>query len=248
MMQIRYVKKVVLISSSTYLGFLSELGVGGAHPGGLNLTKKIFNTEQINKDSHILDVGCGTGQTAAYLSTCYGAKVTAMDINPVMIEKAKRRMEQYQLPVEVIQGTIEDFPLQDGTFDFIISESVLSFVNKPKALKEIFRLLKDGGRFIANELTVNKQLIPSDEEEIKQFYGLDSVLMETEWNTLFEKTGFKNREVLLQQNSMMQNDSVPEFQYSEHLDPEHYLIMLQHLNILTKYQGILDNRIFLCTK
>ncbi|GAA3329363.1 hypothetical protein GCM10020331_077120 [Ectobacillus funiculus] len=56
-----------------------------------------------------------------------------------------------------------------GDLIFIISESVLSFVNKPRALKEIFRLLKNGGRFIANELTMNKQLETTNEEEIKQF-------------------------------------------------------------------------------
>ncbi|MBB6445455.1 SAM-dependent methyltransferase [Bacillus benzoevorans] len=248
MMPIRSLKKVVLISSSTYLSFLSEMGVGGAHPGGLNLTKKIFNTEKVNGGSRILDVGCGTGQTAAYLASCYGAKVTAMDINPIMIEKAKSRMMQYQLPVEVVQGSIEDFPLQDGTFDYIISESVLAFVNKPKALNEIFRLLKNGGRLIANELTVNKQLTPSSEEEIKQFYGLDSIPMEADWITLFEKAGFQSIEVLKQNNYMLQNDSIPEFQYSEHLDPNLYFIMIQHLNILMKYQGILDNGVFLCTK
>ncbi|MEC1722053.1 class I SAM-dependent methyltransferase [Schinkia azotoformans] len=239
---------MVLISSSTYLDFLSKMGVGGAHPGGLNLTKEIFNGEKINSNSHILDVGCGTGQTAAYLAAHYGAKVTAMDINPIMIEKAKSRMKQYQLPVEVIQGSIEDFPLKDNTFDFILSESVLSFVNKPRALKEIFRLLKNGGRFIANELTINKPLNPSNEKEIKQFYGLDSLLGETDWIALFEQTGFKNIKVLMQKNSMFQNDSMPEFQYSKYIEPNLYTIMIQHLNILMKYQGILDNRIFLCTK
>ncbi|HHW38334.1 MAG TPA: class I SAM-dependent methyltransferase [Bacillales bacterium] len=224
------------------------MGVGGAHPGGLNLTKEIFYSEKISRASRILDVGCGTGQTAAYLAAHYGAKVTAMDINPIMIEKAKSRMMQYQLPVEVIRGSIEDFPLKDGTFDFILSESVLSFVNKPRALKEIFRLLKSGGRFIANELTTNNKLLSSNEEEIKQFYGLDSVLSETDWVDLLEQSGFKNIKALIQKSSMLQNDSTPEFQHSEYMDPGLYTVMIQHLNILVKYQGILDNRIFLCTR
>ena len=181
-------KKVILIGTSIYLDFLSKFGIGGAHPGGINLTKEIFKTEEINKTSHILDVGCGTGQTAAYLAARYGAKVTGMDINPIMIEKAKNRMTKYQLPVKIIQGSIEK-PVKGWEFDFIISESVLSFVNKPKSLKEIFRLLKNGGRFIANELTINKRL-ETNEEEIKQFYGLDSVLMEKEWIALFEADWF----------------------------------------------------------
>lgn len=239
---------MVPIDSSAYLDFLSKCGVGGAHPGGLSLTKKIFKTEKINENSHVLDVGCGTGQSAAYLAEHYKANVTAMDINPIMIEKAKSRMKKYQLPVNVIQGSIEDFPLKEGTFDFIISESVLSFVNKPKAIKEIFRLLKNGGRFIANELTINKKLNPVNEMEIKNFYGLDSVLGEADWITLFRQSGFKDIKIPLQKYSMVQNNSTPEFQYSKHIDPKLYRIMLQHFNLLMKYTGVLDYRVFLCTK
>ena len=239
---------MILIGRSIYLDFLSKFGVGGAHPGGIDLTKEILKTEEINKTSHILDVGCGTGQTAAYLAEQYGAKVTGMDINPIMVEKAKNRMRKYQLPVEIIQGSIEEFPVKDGKFDFIISESVLSFVNKPKALKEIFRLLKNGGRFIANELTTNKRLSPTIEEEIKQFYGLDSVLMEKNWITLFEQTGFKNIEIRMQKQSMLQYNPNPEFQYSEYIEPELYAVMYEHFNIIVKYDGVLGYRIFSCTK
>ena len=239
---------MILIDRSIYLDFLSKFGVGGAHPGGIGLTKEILKTEEINKTSRILDVGCGTGQTAAYLAEQYGAKVTGMDINPIMVEKAKNRMRKYQLPVEIIQGSIEKFPVKDGTFDFIISESVLSFVNKPKALKEIFRLLKSGGRFIANELTTNKRLSPTVEEEVKQFYGLDSVLMEKNWITLFEQTDFKNIKIRIQKQSMLQYNTNPEFQYSEYIEPELYAVMYQHFNILVKYEGVLGYRIFSCTK
>ena len=241
-------KKVVLIGESKYLDFLSKFGVGGAHPGGIDLTKDILKTEEINKTSHILDVGCGTGQTAAYLSKQYGAKVTGLDINPIMVEKAKNRMRQYQLPVEIMRGSIENFPVKDGTFDLIISESVLAFVNKPKALKEIFRLLKNGGRFIANELTANKHLSPIIGEEIKQFYGVDSILMEINWITLFEQTGFKNIKVRMQNQSLLQYNPNPEFQCSEYIEPELYTVMDEHFHLIVKYDGIMGYQVFTCTK
>ncbi|MEH6949589.1 methyltransferase domain-containing protein [Bacillus sp. JJ634] len=239
---------MILIGGSIYLDFLSKFGVGGAHPGGIGLTKEILKTEEINKTSRILDVGCGTGQTSAYLAEQYGAKVTGMDINSIMVEKAKSRMRKYELPVEIIQGSIEEFPLKDGEFDFIISESVLSFVNQPKALKEIFRLLKNGGRFIANELTTNKRLSPTIEEEVKQFYGLGSVLTEKNWITLFEQAGFKHINIRMQEQSMLQYNPNPEFQYSEYIEPELYSVMYEHFNIMAKYDGVLGYRIFSCTK
>ncbi|MGN4127865.1 class I SAM-dependent methyltransferase [Lysinibacillus sphaericus] len=223
---------------------MSKFGVGGAHPGGINLTKAIFKTEQVSKTSHILDVGCGTGQTAAFLANNYGAKVTGIDINSIMVAKAKKRIKKTRLPVTIMQGSIEKMPLPDRKFDFIIAESVLSFVNKPSAIKEIFRLLKDGGRFIANEFTINRQLEAKTEQEIKQFYGFDSFFMKKDWVALFEQVGFKN--IRIQKNKSI--SSVPEYQYSKDIEPEHYELMEKHYDLNLKYEGILDYRVYSCTK
>lgn len=239
---------MVLIETSLYLNFLSKFGIGGAHPGGMSLTKEIFENETINNNTRILDVGCGTGQTAAYLADQYGSKVTGIDINPIMVEKAKNRMKKNRVPVEIIQASIENIPLKDREFDLIISESVLAFVNKEKALKEIFRLLKNGGQFIANELVINKPLSSTEEEKVKHFYGIDSVLLEKDWIALFEQAGFENINIRLQDQSMFKNDLMPEFEYSEYIEPELYSVMYQHFNIMVKYEEILSYRIFSCTK
>lgn len=233
-----------LIQYSKYLELLSKLGIGGAHPGGINLTKKIFEKENINTTSQILDVGCGTGQTAAYLAYKYGAKVTGIDINATMVAKAKRRMKKKRLPVKIIHGPIEKIPLPDNLFDFIISESVLSFVNKPSALNEIFRLLKDGGRFIAIEPTINERLKEKEENEIKQFYGFDSLSMKKDWVALLKQAGFVH--IRIQKNTSI--DSVPDFHYSDDIEPELYEIMEKHFDIIFKYQGSLDYRVYSCTK
>ncbi|MBL5792479.1 class I SAM-dependent methyltransferase [Bacillus sporothermodurans] len=74
----------------SYQDTLAYYGVGGAHPGGLSLTKQIFHNENITHTTKILDAGCGTGQTSAYLAEMYKCDVTALDIHPVMIEKAKK--------------------------------------------------------------------------------------------------------------------------------------------------------------
>ncbi|MDQ0155481.1 class I SAM-dependent methyltransferase [Robertmurraya andreesenii] len=228
--------------------FISKFGVGGAHPGGIDLTKEMFLSEKINSTSRILDVGCGTGQTAAYLAARYGAKVIGLDINPIMIKKAKKRMKKYQLPVEIIHGSIESCPLEDDTFDMVISESVLAFVDAPRALREIYRLLKKGGRFIANELTINHPLAASTKKEIKDFYGFDSVPLEQEWIALFSQAGFKRINARRPNVPIPQTNQAPEFQYSDYIEPELFTVMVQHFDIMANYQGILDYRIFSCTK
>ncbi|WP_154661629.1 class I SAM-dependent methyltransferase [Bacillus ndiopicus] len=235
---------MAIIQNSKYLDFLSKLGIEGAHPGGINLTKEILKRENINRNSHILDVGCGTGQTAAYLAYKYGAKVTGIDINPTMVTKAERRMKKNSLPVKIIQGSVEKVPLPDYHFDFIISESVLSFVNKPRALKEIFRLLKNGGRFIAIEQTINKRLKEKEENEIKQFYGFDSLTMKKDWVALLEQAGFE--QIRIQKNTSI--DSAPGIPYSDTIEPELYEIMEKHFDIIFRYKGKLGYRIYSCTK
>lgn len=236
------------IGASLYLDFLSKFGIGGAHPGGLNLTKEMLMNEKIDQTSAILDVGCGTGQTAAFLALQYGADITGMDINSIMVEKAKNRMAAHKVPVKIIQGSIEDIPLQDGSFDFILSESVISFVNKPKALSEIHRVLRDGGRFIANELTINRKPAPKDEEEIKAFYGFDSLPLESDWKVLLEQAGFKKVSILRNSLSIFQTHQMPEFHYSDVIEPELFEIFNQHYMIMLKYQDIMDYRILSCTK
>ncbi|KOS64295.1 methyltransferase [Lysinibacillus sp. FJAT-14222] len=194
--------------------------------------------------SHILDIGCGTGQTAAYLADKYEAKVTGIDINSIMVAKAQRRMKKNRLPVKIIQCSIEQIPLPDNTFDFIISESVLSFVNKPNALKEIFRLLKNGGRFIAIEFTIHQPLEEKIEKEIKQFYGFDSFSMKKDWISFLKRAGFKN--IRIQKNKSI--SSIPEFHYSKDIKHELYEVMDKHFDMNLKYEGVFDYRIYSCTK
>jgi len=238
---------VIAINHFTYTDFLSKFGVGGAHPGGIELTKKIVRTKNIDNNSRILDIGCGTGQTAAYLANEYSAIVTGIDIHPIMIEKAKKRMKKEHLPVEILQCSIENVPLQDDTFDFVISESVLSFADKPTALSEIYRLLKDDGQLIAIEFTINKSLETTIANKIKQFYGFESLLTEQDWIHHFKQAGFTTIHVE-QKQPLNKNNSIPEFDYSPNIELELYDIMEQHHEMIVKYMDIWDYRVFTCNK
>lgn len=235
---------MIVIQKSKYLEFLSKFGVGGAHPGGMALTKQLLKNENITKHSQILDVGCGTGQTAAYLASHYKANVTGIDNNAIMVEKAQSRMAKHSLPVQIIKGSVEQLPLAKQQFDFIIAESVLSFVNKHKALNEIYRLLKFGGQLIAIEFTIQQELDDVSAEEIKQFYGFDLLFTKKDWVTLFKQTGFQTIHILKNKSF----SSAPEFHYSQQIEPELYKVMEQNIEMNVKYEGVLDYRIYYGTK
>ncbi|WP_312127076.1 class I SAM-dependent methyltransferase [Lysinibacillus boronitolerans] len=203
-----------------------------------------MQAENIEQNAHILDVGCGTGQTAAYLASSYQASVTGLDIQPIMIEKAHQRMHKARLPVKLIQGSIEQTSLGSESFDLILAESVLAFVNLQQALQEIYRLLKKGGRFIAIEFTIPKTLRTELADDIQQFYGFQSLFMKKDWVRLLHQAGFY--EIRIQKNKSI--SSKPEFQVSSHMESEFYEIMDQHIAMNEKYENILDYRIYTCTK
>ncbi|MCM3118033.1 class I SAM-dependent methyltransferase [Neobacillus sp. MER 74] len=232
----------------TYFDFLAKFGVGGAHPGGIPLTKNILSNEDITNKSRILDAGCGTGQTAAFLYQHYFAKVVGVEINPIMIEKAKNRFQSIGLPIKLIQGSVEKLPFKDDTFDFILSESVLAFVNKPVAISEFFRVLKKGGRLIANEMTINSKLSPQEESEIMKFYALDSLLLEDDWRNLFIQAGFKDIVIKTEKTNISHGNNTTEFHFSNNFEPELFQILNEHGNIILKYQDVLSHRIITCSK
>lgn len=239
---------MVSMGGLTYFDFLAKFGVGGAHPGGILLTKNILSGVNITNKSLVLDVGCGTGQTAAYIFQEYKANVVGLEINPIMIEKAKNRFQTLNIPIQLIQGSIERIPFPDNTFDIILSESVLAFVDKPTALKEIYRVLKNGGRLIANEMTINKRLSPQEETEIMKFYALDSLLMEEDWLRLVGRTGFQNIKLRFPNEIINYGSHSPEFNFSKNFEPELFFILNEHGNIVLKYQDILSYRIISCSK
>ncbi|MEK5231724.1 class I SAM-dependent methyltransferase [Lysinibacillus sp. FSL K6-0232] len=235
---------MILIQDSYYLDFLAKFGIGGAHPGGIQLSKELLKAENIQQTSDILDIGCGTGQTAAYLAAHYQANITAIDSHPIMVAKAKQRMHKAQLPVQVIHGSMEQLPLPNESFDLIIAESVLAFVPQQRALQEMHRLLKHGGRFIAIECTIPTSLPSPLAKTIQQFYGFEALLTKKEWVDLLQQAGFQA--IRIQKNKTL--SSPTEFQLSKDIEPALYQVMEQHMMMNEKYANSLDYRIYSCTK
>jgi SAM-dependent methyltransferase len=92
----------------------------------------------------ILDIGCGTGHLAAKIADS-GAAVTGVDRSPEMVRQAR---EAYPgIRFEVADATT--IPL-DGEFDAVFSNATLHWIKEPERVaSEISRLLRPGGRFVA---------------------------------------------------------------------------------------------------
>jgi ubiquinone/menaquinone biosynthesis C-methylase UbiE len=86
-------------------------------------------------------------------------KAEGVDLTPEMVKKAKENLGQTSLENAGFQeASAEALPFATGSFDVVLSNGSLNLVpDKPAALKEAFRVLKPGGRFmVADQILIGK--------------------------------------------------------------------------------------------
>ncbi|WP_026694540.1 class I SAM-dependent methyltransferase [Peribacillus kribbensis] len=179
----------------SYQDALAYYGIEGAHPGSLGLTKQLLQNEAIGPKTRLLDAGCGTGQTSAYISKNYPCRVYAIDSHPEMVKKAYSRFEAEGLPVRLRQSSIEHMPFKSEKFDMILAESSTAFTTVPKALSEYHRVLKKEGVLLTIDMAA-RGLSARAREEVRRFYGVHEVLTPEEWTAYFKEAGFRGISVL----------------------------------------------------
>ncbi|MDQ0243482.1 ubiquinone/menaquinone biosynthesis C-methylase UbiE [Bacillus fengqiuensis] len=234
-----------------YTDMLALLGVGGAHPGGLHLTKELLAEEGITNATTILDIGCGTGQTAAYLFWEYGCKVTACDLNETMVQKANKRFERMDLPLKAQIGHAEQLSFANETFDIVLFESVAAFTDLSLSLKECRRVLKKGGVALAIEMIKEPHLSEQDEHLLTGFYRFQSILTEKQWIERWEQAGFSvvtsGCEHMLEQDNQS-IDFGTEFDLSARIPSTVYDLLDEHERLTEKFQSLLGVRVFRCIR
>jgi len=232
----------------SYLDSLAELGVGGAHPGGLKLTKKLLQRETIHQQTVMLDAGCGTGQTSAYVKEHYGCDVTAIDQHKLMVHKAKQRFFELGLEVNVKQGNTEELPFRNASFDLILSESVIAFTDASATLSEFKRVLKPNGVLLAIELVGEKPFSQNDANDICEFYQLPELLTEDQWYDVLSKSGFTKITTEKAEYEFDPQDvaNAPDFSLSETIDPVSFDILHEHEYVMKQYKDVLQFLVFRC--
>ena len=110
----------------------------------------------------VLDVGCGAGIDTLLAARAVGpaGRVIGLDMTPAMVERTRRHAADAGLDnVEAREGLMEALPLADASVDVVVSNGVLNLsTRKSRALAEMLRVLRPGGRLALADLVVTQAL------------------------------------------------------------------------------------------
>ncbi|MFB6232376.1 MAG: arsenite methyltransferase [Salinibacter sp.] len=122
---------------------------------------------------HILDLGSGAGMDAFVARRDVGPEghVHGVDLAEEMVEKARENADNLDYDNVTFEvGDIEDLPVEDGTFDVILSNCVLNLVpDKRAAFRQMHRALRPGGRFSVSDI-VHDGTLPSGLREAAELH------------------------------------------------------------------------------
>ncbi len=166
---------------------------GCGNPTGLGLIKE---------GETVLDLGSGGGIDVFLASRKVGplGKVIGLDMTPEMVQKARANAQKAGLAnAEFRLGEIEGLPMEDESVDVIISNCVICLSpDKGKVVREMFRVLKPGGRLaIADEVALRPFTREEKEDSSKWCSCVTGAITEKEYASALKRAGF--REVYVKQ-------------------------------------------------
>jgi ubiquinone/menaquinone biosynthesis C-methylase UbiE len=150
---------------------------------------------QATPGATVLDMGCGAGH-ASFAVAPHAKSVVAYDIAPPMLETvAAAACERGLDTIRTQQGAAETLPFDDASFDWVISRmSAHHWHDVPKALAEVRRVLKPGGRVLFIDIAGSDHPLLDTHLQAVELLRDGSHIRNyraDEWIALFEAAGFK---------------------------------------------------------
>jgi ubiquinone/menaquinone biosynthesis C-methylase UbiE len=117
------------------------------HLGELDIARNVDDARRILPElpetfESILDLGCGIGQTLIACNLPPKTFACGVDVNEEALAYGRKIADH----ISFVRASGEHLPFADGSFDVVISRVTLPHMHVPKALREISRALKPGGR------------------------------------------------------------------------------------------------------
>lgn len=156
---------------------------------------------ELKEGETVLDLGCGAGLDLYFYAKAVGdkGKVYGLDISEDMVNKAKSNMEAIGIKnIEIKCGHSDNLPFEDNFFDVVASNGIYNLSpDKENVMREVFRVLKPGGRTVFCEIVLKDKLPENVRKNIDDWFRcIGGALPEREFLVLMEKVGFGNIEVI----------------------------------------------------
>ena len=158
-------------------------------------------TANLRPGEVVVDLGSGGGLDVFLAAQKVGptGKAIGIDTTPQMIALARKNAAigvngKPITNVEFHEGSIEAMPLAEATADVIISNCVINLApDKPAVFREMFRVLKPGGRVAVSDLSLKRKLPPELGEDLMAYVGcIAGAISPNEFRDGLEKAGFEH--------------------------------------------------------
>jgi SAM-dependent methyltransferase len=142
----------------------------------------------------VLDLGSGGGIDCFLAAERVGAagRVIGVDMTPQMLERARRNKAKIGADnVEFRLGEIEHLPVADNSVDVVISNCVINLsTDKEQVFREIYRVLKPGGRLAVSDIVTNGDLPEAVKNDLVAWAGCVAGAVDIEvYKQAIEKAG-----------------------------------------------------------
>lgn len=150
-----------------------------------DVRKVSYELADIQKEKIAADIGAGTGFITEGLLKV-GLQVIAIDQSENMLQTLQEKFSEYPT-LSCLIGDSDSLPLEDNSVDYAFANMFLHHVTDPLiAIKEIFRILKDGGKLVITDLDIHTHhFLQTQQHDIWMGFERDQI---KEW---FLQAGFK---------------------------------------------------------
>jgi arsenite methyltransferase len=134
------------------------------HPGGPQTTRRALELAGVGPGDRLLDVASGSGASALLAARELGASVVGVEYGADAVRAATEAAGSVRLGARVsfVQGDAEALPVDDGAFDVALCEcSLCTFPDQARAMAELRRALRPGGRLVLSDVIAEKERLPA---------------------------------------------------------------------------------------
>ncbi|MFJ8313429.1 MULTISPECIES: SAM-dependent methyltransferase [unclassified Streptomyces] len=157
-------------------------------------TDYLISVLHLRPGQRFLDIGCGPGRPAARLAELTGTYVTGISVSKEQIDRANRLAAgSERLAFEVADAT--RLPYDDESFDGAWAVESIGHMDRAKALKEAWRVLRPGGEFLVLEAVLTAEPTEADTALYDQVLASNLPLRMPEFFGLVEDAGFHTLEL-----------------------------------------------------